>query len=244
MREHRSRLQKREVYLTFDLERDYVSSGYLDPPSFEGLRYNVPRILDKMDRLQAAGTFFVTPEVLENCEDLVKDIVRRHAVGLHSHVYYQREFKGWEQHGDCFRSYEPHEKRQMVLRDLKAYSNYIGTLELFRIGRLEPDHVVLRTVNEARCRYDSSYHARSYNLMKKMIVALSYSFQEIPVDFHLYGLEPRHMQINRSVILIHPLTPPGESDPQVYDESTFVRIVDLVSQTHEFKGLTQYRGKT
>lgn len=83
-------MQKPEVCLTFDLERDYLGTGsYVNPPSFEGIRHHVPRILDAMHERHAAGTFFLTPEVIENCEDMLGDVRKRHAVGLHSHAYYQ-----------------------------------------------------------------------------------------------------------------------------------------------------------
>ena len=73
MREHRRRLRTRTVHLTFDLERDYAGTGeYINPPSFEGIKHNVPRVLDEMHEHDASGTFFLTPEVLAECEDLVQ----------------------------------------------------------------------------------------------------------------------------------------------------------------------------
>lgn len=233
-------MQKPAIYLTFDLERDWLRTGYLSPPSFEGVNHNVPRILDKMREHHAAGTFFLTPEVMENCEGLVREIQRRHAVGLHSHAYYQREFRGWEKDGDSFRNYTPDEKRQMALRDIERHHDYLGDLELFRIGRLEPDQTVLKVISEAGCLYDSSYHVRSYDLLQKLWVALFYEFQEIPVNFHLYGLQRRHLERDQSVILVHPLTPPGKTDLEVYDEENLIRIIDTSSQYCELKDLMRY----
>ncbi len=240
MREHSDSLQKPKVYLTFDLERDYLRTGYVDPPSFEGVNHNLPRILDEMKEHHAVGTFFLTPEVMENCEDMVRDIRGKHAVGLHSHAYYQREFKGWQRDGDSFRNYTPDEKRQMTLRDIALYRDYLGKPRLFRIGRLEPDRTVLRMINQAGCLCDSSYHASKYNLIAKLRVALCYDFWEAPVNFHLYGLEPRHLEKGRPVVLIHPLTPPGKHDPRVYDEGNLIRIIDESSRRSELKDLTNY----
>jgi len=230
-------LQKPKVYLTFDLERDYIRTGYLNPPSFEGVNSNVPRILDEMEKRRAVGTFFLTPEVTENCEDLVRDIRRRHAVGLHSHAYYQPEFKGWAEDGDCFKNYTTEEKERMTLRDIERYRNFLGDLKLFRIGRLEPDQTILRVISEAGCLCDSSYHVNNYGLMQKLRVALFYDFLEMPVNFHLHGLEPHHLEIGQSVIIVHPLPPPGKIDLEVYDEENLIRIIDISSQHCELKDL-------
>lgn len=237
MREHRDGLQKPTVYLTFDLERDYLRTGYLNPPSFEGVNSNVPRILDEMEIHHATGTFFVTPEVMENCEDITREIQKKHALGLHSHAYYQPEFKGWPGDGDCFSNYTREEKERMALRDVNRYQDCLGDPKLFRIGRLEPDQTILRTINKARCLCDSSYHIKRYGLMQKMRVALLYDFQEMPVNFHLYRLTTQDLEIGQSVILVHPLTPPEKIDPQVYDEERLIRIVDACSEHCEFKDL-------
>jgi len=222
------------------LERDYLRTGYVVPSSFEGVNHNVPRILDELQKRHASGTFFLTPEVIQNCEDVVRDVRRRHAVGLHSHAYYQCEFKGWEEDGDSFKNYTPDEKKRMILRDIELYRDYLGEPKLFRIGRLEPDQTVLRMISEAGCLYDSSYHASKYNLLRKLRVMVSYDFQEVPVNFHLYGLEPRHMKGGRPVILIHPITTPGKNDPEVYDEQNLMRIIDTSSQRCELKDLMKY----
>jgi len=211
MREHRRRLQKRTVHLTFDLERDYVGK-YIDPPSFEGIKHNVPRILDEMREHDASGTFFLTPEVLAECEALVREIRKRNAVGLHSHAYYQPEFKGWEGDGDCLKNYTSDEKKRMTLRDVERWRDYVGDPSLFRIGRLEPDHSVLKVLSEAGCLFDSSYRRSHYNVFERVRTRLLYDFREIPVNFHLFGLRLRQLvEKDHSVVLLHPLTPPGKS---------------------------------
>jgi len=220
-------LQKPEVYLTFDLERDYLGTGsYVTPPSFEGIRHHVPRILDAMHEHHAAGTFFLTPEVIGNCEDLVRAVRRRHAVGLHSHAYYQPEFKGWERDGDSFKNYTRHEKKQMILRDISRYQDHLGAPRLFRIASLEPDHEILKVISESGCPCDSSYHASNYHVFQKMRVALLYRFREVPVDFHLHGLKlSQILKRRRSVVLVHPITPPRRDNPDVYDEDRLVEII-------------------
>jgi peptidoglycan/xylan/chitin deacetylase (PgdA/CDA1 family) len=221
-------LQKPEVYLTFDLERDYLGTGsYVSPSSFEGIRHHVPRILDVMHEHHAAGTFFLTPEVIENCEDMLSDVDKRHAVGLHSHAYYQPIFKGWERDGDSFKNYTRHEKKGMILRDISRYEDHFGHPRLFRIARLEPDHDVLKVISESGCPYDSSYHSSSYHVFQKMRVALLYRFREVPVDFHLYGLELSQMlKRDRSVVLVHPITPPRRGNPDVYNEHRLVQVIE------------------
>ena len=241
MREHSDSLHKPRVYLTFDLERDYFGSGSYAPiPSFEGVRHNVPRLLDKMHECHVDGTFFLTPEIMENCVDILRDIRRRHAVGLHSHAYYQPEFKGWERDGDSFRNYTDREKMQMILRDIQLCHTYLGELKLFRIARLEPDNEILRMVSESGCQYDSSYHASKYHIFEKIRTALSYKFKEIPVDFHLYGLEISQLKRrSRSVVLLHPITPPERTNPEVYDEGRLVEMIERCSEQFRFESLDE-----
>jgi peptidoglycan/xylan/chitin deacetylase (PgdA/CDA1 family) len=181
------------------------------------------------------GTFFVTPEVLERREDLVREIRRKHAVGLHSHSYYQPEFKGWD--AESFKRYTSPEKTRMILRDIKLYNEYLGKLQSFRIGKLEVDHTVLKAVSDAGCLYDSSYYEKNYNLPQKLKVTLSYKFRELPVNLFLYGLKPHHLRRDRSVILIHPLTPPGIRDVEVYDEEALWLLMEVCSGRYEFKGI-------
>lgn len=231
-------MQKPQVYLTFDIERDYVKTGHFRRPSFEGIRSNVPRILDKMHENHIIGTFFLTPEVIANCEDLVAEIKRRHAVGLHSHAYYQPEFKGWNADGDSLACYSPDQKTRMILRDIGTYRHCLGKLRLFRIGRLEPDQTILKVVSEEGCQCDSSYHATNYGLLERLRVALKYDFKEKPVKYHLYGLEPSHLMRDQAVILVHPLTPPGKSDKEVYDENHLMRMIDISSRYCDPKDLT------
>jgi peptidoglycan/xylan/chitin deacetylase (PgdA/CDA1 family) len=239
VREHSDDMHKPKVCLTFDLERDYLGAGsYATTPSFQGVLHNVPRILDKMRECHAHGTFFMTPEVMEYCGGILRDIRRRHVVGLHSHAYYQPEFKGWEGDGDSFRNYTEHEKTQMILRDIRFSHTYLGDLRFFRIARLEPDHEVLKVVSESGCQYDSSYHASKYHLFDRIWTALSYKFKEIPVDFHLYKLEIGQLRRkSRSVVLLHPITPPEKTNPEVYDEGRLLEIIQSCSGQLRFMSL-------
>lgn len=232
-------MQKRTVHLTFDLERDYAGTGeYIDPPSFEGIKHNVPRVLDEMHEHDASGTFFLTPEVLAECEDLVREIRKRNGVGLHSHVHYQPEFRGWESDGDCLKNYTPDEKKRMTLRDVERWRDYVGDPSLFRIGRLEPDHTVLKVLSESGCVCDSSYHRSHYNLFERVRTRLLYDFREIPVDFHLFGLRLRQLvEKDHSVVLLHPLTPPGKSSLRIYDEEILMQIIRGCPEYYELKGL-------
>ncbi len=230
-------MQKPKVYLTFDVERDYVKSGYIEPASFAGITHHVPRILDKLRQLRATGTFFLTPEVIERCEDLVAEICKTQAVGLHAHAYYQPEFKGWQADGDSFEVYRVAERRSMINRDVSRFRERIGPPTIFRIGRLKPNHTVMKTISEMGCQYDSSYHADDYTLIEKLRAAVSYKFREIPVTAHLFGLEPRHFMLRRPVVLVHPITPPGTMDIEVYDEKHLLRIIDACAEGYEFKGL-------
>jgi len=240
MREHRNRLQKPKVYLTFDVERDYVKSGYLEPPSYEGITHWIPRIRDKLHQLHATGTFFLTPEVIERCEDLIAELRKTQVVGLHSHAYYQPEFKGWKANGDSFSTYTVAEIRQMITRDAALFQERIGPLKFFRIGRLEPNHTVLRMISELGCTYDSSYHVDDYRLLEKLRRVISYRFAEIPVTAHLFGLEPRHFDVGRPVVLIHPITPPSSTDSEVFDEAHLMKLIDACSDSYEFKGFDDF----
>ncbi len=240
MREHRGRLQKPKVYLSFDVERDYVKSGYVQPTSFEGITHYVPRILDKLRELRATGTFFVTPEVIEHCEELVSELKKTQLVGLHSHAYYQPEFKGWKTNGDSFSTYTAAERRQMIGRDAALFQERIGPLKFFRIGRLEPNHTVLKMISQLGCTYDSSYHVDNYHLLEKLRRAVSYRFAEIPVTAHLFGLESHHFDVERPVVLIHPITPPSKTDEEVFDEAHLMKLLDACSDVHEFKGFDDF----
>jgi len=237
VREHRTGLQKRKVYLTFDVERDYIKTGYLDPPSFEGIKAHLPRILDKLHAIDAVGTFFLTPEVIEQCDELVSEILKRHIVGLHSHAYYQPEFIGWDTNGDSFSSYETHLVQRMIKRDAAKFQARIGQPKLFRIGRLEPHHTVLKTVSDLGCGCDSSFHTDGYTVLERVRCALSYKFVEVPVTAHLFGLQRRHFDVRNPVILVHPITPPNHPDREVFDLEHFMGLIDECSASYEFAAL-------
>ena len=237
MREHRVGLQKHKVYLTFDVERDYIKTGYLDPPSFEGISAHVPRILDKLRAIGAVGTFFLTPEVIERCDELVSEVLKRHLVGLHSHAYYQPEFIGWNANGDSFNSYETRLVEQMIKRDAAKFQTRIGPPSFFRIGRLEPNHTVFKTVSELGCSCDSSFHREAYTIFDRLRCTLSYKFVEVPVTAHLLGLERHNFDVRDPVILIHPITPPTQPDREVFDSEYFMGLIDECSASYEFVGL-------
>ena len=239
MREHRANLQKPRVYLTFDVERDYVRSGYLDPPSFQGIEEHVPRILDKLAEVDGVGTFFLTPEVVEKCGQLVAEIRKRHLVGLHSHVYYQPEFLGWKQNGDSYSKYEPNLVRAMITRDAECFQRAVEPPTFFRIGRLEPDHTVLRTISDLGCAYDSSFHRDNFNWIERVRCLTYYKFKEVPVTAHLFGLGPRHFRVRNPVILVHPITPPETPDKEVFDLDHLNRLVQQCSKEYRFSGLDQ-----
>ena len=164
--------------------------------------------------------------------------MRRHAVGLHSHAYYQPIFKRWERDGDSFRNYTRHQKKEMILRDTSRYQDHLGAPRLFRIAELEQDHDVLKVISESGCPCDSSYHASNYHLFQKMRVALLYRFGEVPVNFHLHGVRLSQMlKRDRSVVLVHPITPPRRGNPDVYDEHRLVQIIQWSAEQCQLERL-------
>jgi hypothetical protein len=126
----------------------------------------------------------------------------------------------------------------MILRDISRYQDHLGAPRLFRIARLEPDHDVLKVISESGCPCDSSYHASNYHVFQKMRVALLYRFSEVPVDFHLHGLELSQMlKRDRSVVLVHPITPPRRDNPDVYDEHRLAQIIQSSPEQCRLKRL-------
>jgi len=243
VREHSDSLHKPKAYLTFDLDRDYFDSGsYARTPSFEGVRHNVPRILDKMHKCHVDGTFFLTPEIMENCVDTLRDIRQRQPSDFtHTHTITSiLEFKRWERDGDSFRNYTDREKIQIILRDIQLCHAYLGAPKLFRISRLEPDNEILRIVIESGCQYDSSYPAVKCDIFEKIWTALSYKFKEILVDFHLYSLEISQLERrSRSVVSPHPITPPERTNPVVYDEGRLLEMIEGCSEQFRFGSIDE-----
>jgi hypothetical protein len=206
--------------------------------SFSGIEERLPRLLDKLREYNARGTFFVTPEVFQACEDLTREMITRHAFGLHTHSYYHPEFRGWKNDGDSFRNYSPNEKERMITRDIGSFKEKFGSIGMFRIARLEPDPVIMRIINREGCPIDSSYHDAQYGLFQKTKTRLQYKFSEIPVNFHLFGLTPRHFAgRDRSVVLMHPSVPAGKADEQVFDESKLWSIMEACKSDYDFVGL-------
>ena len=159
-------------------------------------------------------------------------------MGLHSRAYYQPIFKRWERDGDSFRNYTRHQKKEMILRDTSRYQDHLGAPRLFRIAELEQDHDVLKVISESGCPCDSSYHASNYHLFQKMRVALLYRFGEVPVNFHLHGVRLSQMlKRDRSVVLVHPITPPRRGNPDVYDEHRLVQIIQWSAEQCQLERL-------
>ena len=233
-------MQKPVVALTFDVERDYLRSGYVTPVSFSGIEHNLPTLLDKLKQFKARATFFLTPEVFQACESLTREIRKAHSLGLHTHSYYHPEFRGWENDGDSFRNYSVQEKERMIMRDIESFEERFGKVGIFRIARLEPDPVILRVVSREGVELDSSFHNNNYGLIQKVKTRFDYHFKEIPVNFHLFGLTPQHFAHRMcSVVLTHPSVPHGKLDEQVYDEEKLWSIMRALESQFDFVGLEE-----
>lgn len=218
-----------QVYLTFDIERNYDQRGYETPTSFSHIERNVPRILGEMSKLKIKGTFFVTPEVLANCENLIQLITRSgNVVGLHSHVYYQPEFAG----SDRFQDYSQSLKLKMIWRDYVAFEQRFSRVPCFRIGQLLVDRDVLRFVSLLGCRVDSSFHNDDFHLIDKIVVQWL-GLREYPVAFHLWGLTAKAFKKD-SVMLVHPLCHPSQGS-QVYDEEHLFNLLGELSGRVDFE---------
>jgi len=109
-------------------------------------------------------------------------------------------------------------KNRQSSRDIRRYQDHFGHPRLFTIAGLEPDHHVLAANSESGCPCDSSYRASNYYVFQKM---------RLVVDFHLHDLELCQMlKRDRSVVLVHPISPWTRTNPDVYDEHRLAQIVE------------------
>jgi len=157
--------------MTFDLERDWHGHDfnhgsstwpYADRPNFDMVWTAVPRLLDLMDDFEIEATWFVSGEAVDECEDLLKEIISRgHEIGCHTHPFCHTEwFSGThpnDQDADRLSNYPDHVVRLMVQKDTHKILKTLKYKPVsFRAGQLVYFERLLPIIKSLGYECDSS----------------------------------------------------------------------------------------
>ncbi|MHA1310921.1 MAG: polysaccharide deacetylase family protein [Candidatus Helarchaeota archaeon] len=73
-----------KIAITVDVEPDPIKD------SFFGVKYGLPKILKIFDETKIHATFFITGEIAEKFPDLVRNLNKKHEIGMHGIYKHER----------------------------------------------------------------------------------------------------------------------------------------------------------
>lgn len=234
--------------ITFDVERDWRARElskeemerrrgpdfpYSKEPEFYMIKKAVPELLKLLSKHESDAIFFVTGETARHEPSLVKKIADCSTIGVHTHPYHHKEFRGDhpnEADKDRLADYPPKLIKKMVQRDIEELRNIGVEPEIFRSGKLSIDLEALKVIKKLGLS-DSSIELIGFTNFSNLFLYNNIRgyLKETPVTLNPSyvhdnsRLYPLH-HIFRGCLILHPAVFGNENIPKEERDEWFKRL--------------------